>query len=88
MSRFTYQKENRLDQGLYLPGISTLALKFVYFLDDKFIDSVLKVIERNEIMINWDEFEHIHVIKKLKHILSAWWNIDVVYTDERGVLKG
>jgi two-component system, NtrC family, response regulator HupR/HoxA len=39
-------------------------------------------------MINWDEFEHIHVIKKLKHVLGAWWNIDVVFTDERGHLKG
>lgn len=39
-------------------------------------------------MINWDEFEHIHVIKKLKHILNSWWNIDVVFTDERGQLKG
>ena len=39
-------------------------------------------------MINWDEFEHIHVIQKLKHILSAWWNIDIVFTDERGQLKG
>jgi two-component system response regulator HupR/HoxA len=39
-------------------------------------------------MINWDEFEHIHVIKKLKHILGAWWNIDVVFTDERGHLRG
>lgn len=39
-------------------------------------------------MINWDEFEHIHVIKKLKHILDTWWNVDVVFTDERGILKG
>lgn len=39
-------------------------------------------------MINWDEFEHIHVIKKLREILSSWWNIDMVFTDERGVLKG
>ncbi|MCK6597181.1 MAG: sigma-54 dependent transcriptional regulator [Bdellovibrionaceae bacterium] len=39
-------------------------------------------------LINWNEFEHIHVIKKLKHILSSWWNIDVVFTDERGELKG
>jgi transcriptional regulator with GAF, ATPase, and Fis domain len=39
-------------------------------------------------MINWDEFEHIHVIKKLKQILNSWWNIDVVFTDERGQLKG
>jgi two-component system response regulator HupR/HoxA len=39
-------------------------------------------------MINWNEFEHIHVIKKLKHILNTWWNIDVVFSDERGELKG
>lgn len=39
-------------------------------------------------MINWDEFEHIHVIKKLKQVLSSWWNIDVIFTDERGFLKG
>ncbi len=39
-------------------------------------------------MINWDEFEHIHVIKKLRHVLAAWWNVDVVFTDERGYLKG
>ncbi|WP_413289333.1 sigma-54 interaction domain-containing protein [Bdellovibrio sp. HCB337] len=39
-------------------------------------------------MINWDEFEHIHVIRKLKQILSAWWNIDVIFTDERGQIKG
>lgn len=39
-------------------------------------------------MINWDEFEHIHVIKKLKQICSSWWNIDIVFTDERGLLRG
>ena len=39
-------------------------------------------------MINWDEFEHIHVIKKLKQILNAWWNVDLVFTDERGLLRG
>ncbi len=38
-------------------------------------------------MINWDEFEHIHVIKKLKQILNSWWNIDVVFTDERGQIR-
>lgn len=39
-------------------------------------------------MINWDEFEHIHVIRKLKQILSSWWNIDIVFSDEKGRLKG
>ena len=38
-------------------------------------------------MINWEEFEHIHVIKKLRHILGAWWNVDVLFTDERGGIK-
>ncbi|MCE3010563.1 MAG: sigma 54-interacting transcriptional regulator [Proteobacteria bacterium] len=39
-------------------------------------------------MINWDEFEHIHVIRRLRHILSSWWNVDVIFTDERGQIKG
>ncbi len=39
-------------------------------------------------MINWDEFEHIHVIKRLRHILSSWWNVDIIFTDERGQIKG
>ena len=39
-------------------------------------------------MINWDEFEHIHVIQKLKHILSSWWNVDLVFTDEYGQIRG
>ncbi len=38
-------------------------------------------------MINWDEFEHIHVIRKLKEILSSWWRIDVIFTDDRGAVK-
>lgn len=38
--------------------------------------------------INWDDFEHIHVIKRLRQILSAWWNVDVIFTDERGTIKG
>lgn len=39
-------------------------------------------------MIKWDEFEHIHVVKKLKEILSSWWNIDVLFTDEDGNIRG
>lgn len=39
-------------------------------------------------MINWDEFEHLHVIRKLKQILNTWWNIDIVFTDDRGRVRG
>lgn len=39
-------------------------------------------------MINWDEFEHIHVIQKLKSIINQWWNIETVFTDEQGNIRG
>jgi transcriptional regulator with PAS, ATPase and Fis domain len=35
-------------------------------------------------MMNWDEFEHIHVIKKLKNIVGQWFNVDIIFTDEMG----
>jgi len=35
-------------------------------------------------MVKWDEFEHIHVIRKLKNIVGSWWNVDVMFTDEMG----
>src|SRR5438552_355299 len=38
-------------------------------------------------MINWDEFEHIHVIRKLKEVIARWWAIDVFFADDRGNLK-
>ena len=38
-------------------------------------------------MINWDDFGHIHVIKKLKEILLSWWQIDLIFTDDRGIIK-
>lgn len=68
------------------------SLAFHYILDtgvkslDSFVDRSDELKEFQ--MINWDEFEHIHVIRKLKHILTSWWNVDIVFTDERGVLKG
>ncbi len=38
-------------------------------------------------MINWDEFEHIHVIKRLRQILKSWWNVDIIFTDEKGNVR-
>jgi len=38
-------------------------------------------------MINWDEFEHIHVIRKLKEVIAKWFAIDVFFADDRGNLK-
>jgi transcriptional regulator with PAS, ATPase and Fis domain len=38
-------------------------------------------------MINWDEFEHIHVIRKLKEVIAKWFQIDVFFADDRGNIK-
>ncbi len=38
-------------------------------------------------IINWDNFVDIHVIKKLKEILLSWWEIDLIFTDDRGIIK-
>jgi len=38
-------------------------------------------------MINWDEFEHIHVIRKLREVIGKWFSIDVFFADDRGNLK-
>ncbi|MBI4042880.1 MAG: sigma 54-interacting transcriptional regulator [Deltaproteobacteria bacterium] len=38
-------------------------------------------------MINWEEFEHLHVIRKLKEILSNWWNVEIFFADDRGRLR-
>ncbi len=38
-------------------------------------------------MFQWDEFEHLHVVRKLKEILSQWWNVEIFFADERGFLR-
>ena len=38
-------------------------------------------------MINWEDFDHIHVIKKLKEILSSWWQVELLFTDDQGVVR-
>ena len=38
-------------------------------------------------MINWDEFEHIHVIRKLKEVIAKWFAVDIFFADDRGNLN-
>src|SRR3954465_15884014 len=38
-------------------------------------------------MINWDELKHIHVIRKLEEILAQWFNTDIFFVDERGLVR-
>lgn len=38
-------------------------------------------------MFDWDEFEHLHVVRKLKEILAHWWSIEIFFADDRGFLR-
>ncbi|MFZ9595037.1 MAG: sigma-54 interaction domain-containing protein [Bdellovibrionia bacterium] len=38
-------------------------------------------------MINWEELEHIHVIKKLEQILAQWFETDIFFVDEKGQIQ-
>lgn len=38
-------------------------------------------------MINWEELKHIHVIRKLEEILAQWFNTDIFFVDERGIIR-
>ncbi len=34
--------------------------------------------------MKWEEFEHIHVVKRLREVLGNWFHVDVVFVDEQG----
>lgn len=38
-------------------------------------------------MIKWEEFEHIHVVKRLREVLGSWFHVDVLFVDEQGKIK-
>jgi transcriptional regulator with PAS, ATPase and Fis domain len=38
-------------------------------------------------MIKWQEFEFIHVIKRMRHLLSQWWGIDLFFVDDRANVR-
>lgn len=37
--------------------------------------------------INWEDLKHIHVIRKLQHIIAHWFFAEVFYVDENGVVR-
>jgi len=38
-------------------------------------------------MINWEELKHIHVIRKLEHVLANWFRTEIFFVDERGKVQ-
>lgn len=38
-------------------------------------------------MIKWEEFEHIHVVKRLREVLGNWFHVDILFVDDQGHVK-
>ncbi|WP_161597726.1 sigma 54-interacting transcriptional regulator [Fluviispira multicolorata] len=38
--------------------------------------------------ISFEDFEKLNIINKLRQIIGSWWNIQLNFTDEKGILKG
>ncbi len=42
----------------------------------------------DEIELNFDHFENLNIVNKLRQIIGNWWNIQLNFTDEKGYLRG
>ncbi len=38
-------------------------------------------------MIKWEEFEHIHVVRKIREVVGNWFQVDILFVDDQGRLK-
>lgn len=42
----------------------------------------------NEHSINYEQFEKIHVVRRLRQIIGSWWKVQLNFTDEKGFVRG
>ncbi len=38
--------------------------------------------------VRWDEFDKMHVIRRLRELVGRWWNVQLNFTDQKGLLRG
>lgn len=38
--------------------------------------------------VRWEEFDKMHVIRRMKGIIGKWWNVQINFTDKKGFLQG
>jgi transcriptional regulator with PAS, ATPase and Fis domain len=38
--------------------------------------------------VRWEDFDKMHVIRKLKEIIGKWWKVQINFTDKKGFLRG
>ena len=38
-------------------------------------------------MMKWEEFEHIHVVRKIREVVGNWFDVDILFVDDQGRLR-
>ena len=38
--------------------------------------------------VDWEDFDKLHVIRRLRELVGKWWNIQINFTDSKGLLRG
>lgn len=38
--------------------------------------------------VRWDEFDKMHVIRRLREVVGKWWKVQLNFTDQKGLLRG
>jgi len=41
-----------------------------------------------EQIVRWEDFDKMHVIRRLKELVGKWWKVQVNFTDTKGFLRG
>lgn len=39
-------------------------------------------------LVRWEDFDKMHVIRRLKEVIGKWWKVQVNFTDKKGFLRG
>lgn len=42
----------------------------------------------NDEIVRFEEFDKMHVIRRLKEVIGKWWNVQINFTDKKGFLRG
>ena len=39
-------------------------------------------------VVRWEDFDKIHVVRRLRELIAKWWRVQINFTDEKGFLRG
>ncbi len=39
-------------------------------------------------LVRWEDFDKMHVIRRLKEVIGKWWKVQINFTDKKGFLRG